>query len=186
MKPHVSPYLAAAFTLSLGWVALQAGAQEISKELDKRNRTESGSQYTVVLAARPKTTASPGHVWVVLGVDDEATQTCSAQAWGFYPENDLQTVKALSFEPVKGKLKEEAAKRTSKATAHLFVMVNSENYRKALDIKRAWDGQDTYQLERSDCITYLQAVAKALGLTVPDRESREFPEPYLLRLIKMN
>ncbi len=104
------------------------------------------------------------------------------RAFGFYPDGHRKGV----IGPVPGTVMDEARKGgLSRGGAALIVRVTPEDYRKAEAVRRRWEAR-TYRLTESDCISFTQGVATALGLKSPSRGRGEWPVDFIRRLAEAN
>jgi len=171
---HIIPMLA----LSI-FIVVPAQAQTV-KRIDLRNGSGISTFY-LVFAARE---GSPvGHAFVIWGSDDADKQMCVQNAFGLYPQKGKGV-----FGEVAGEIANESLKGgMSKISDRLIVIVNSWHHSKAESIRREWARRGNYRVAESDCVSFIDAVARAIGLKTPKRSlSTLKPQWYVRELMKLN
>ncbi|PZW48601.1 hypothetical protein C8P66_10415 [Humitalea rosea] len=63
--------------------------------------------------------------------------------------------------------------------------LDSSRYRAALGMLVRWQGQTEYRLGFNDCVTFAAEMARAVGMSVPNRQFRD-PIDYLAAMIANN
>lgn len=126
------------FALISGWSL----AQPVVKTIDKRTYSEESSYFLCFVGKPIKLTkGSPGHAFVVYGVEDAQKRMSTAEAWGQYPATKI------AIGTVPGGIVNEAMRgNTGNGLSRLIVKVNSPDYRKAQAILARWKRKDTYKL----------------------------------------
>jgi len=143
-------------------------------------------RYWVVLMARPAdlAAASPGHAFVEFGYEDEAAQMTRFEAWGFYPEADGKT-----FQAVPGRIVDDVRSGSLSArTILVSVEVSKEAFEAARRVRQDWSDRppEYHLLSASNCIDFVDRLARAVGLVTPARSVTQRPEEYVEALGRMN
>ena len=128
---------------------------------------------------------SPGHTYVVWGVENPEKKVSEVDAYGFYMTGG--TVPKAIIGTVPGALLDEIGDDfrvggLSTSEHRMIMRVDKEqwdNTRKVLD---TWKKKDSYKLGQDDCITFMQAVGTALKIPMPVRGT-DLPPTYLERVI---
>lgn len=173
--------------LALGLLAitepLRVSAQRVraaKKTIDRRVRTE-GGQFGLTFAAKRKSTDSlAGHAFVIWQRESDAVQMSVSEAIGFYPsENSKKYSVVLGG---KGALRSD---QLTDVDLSLTVLVNEDQFKRALAVKQAWRANGTYSLLWANCRDHVADIARSIGLNA---ESRlwTLPEDFLLDLLSRN
>ena len=146
--------------------------------IDKRVRTEK-QQHVITFAASK---GNPGHAFVIWSKENKKKRMTVHTALGLYPNLPKKRLYKVLFGGV-GKLASDAKR---KAVHSLTILVNSDQYQKALRVHQRWKQSKKYTLYFRDCVTYVDAIAKSINLKTPKRASNPFPLQYLQSLIRQN
>ena len=151
-----------------------------TKNVDLRNASfAEANAYLVVFCARGG--SATGHAFVAWGVEDEEKVVSRQDAYGFYPERN-----AGVFGYVPGEVRNEAFNpKSALITDRLIVRVTKAQFEETLRIYPMWQTRD-YNLFTTNCVAFAAAVARSLGLTVPDHTSFRFPSDFITTLIRKN
>ena len=170
---------------------LGARAEPRVKKIDIRTASEE-DRYFLVFCARDDTATSKsmtGHAFLVLGKDDHAAKLSSQIAFGLYPEKSgaVEMVKSR-LGPVPGKFLDEVMNGSLTATTYrLIVEVNSAQYRDAMHIRDQWAKRGEYRLLERDCVSFIESVAKKVGLKTPERKRFDaLPERFVAEMMRIN
>ncbi len=149
------------------------------KVIDQRAERTGPATHSIVFMAR---SGVPGHAFVAWGVDSKEEQMCLVKAFGFYPGDGKKGVVG----PVPGTIVDETKKHgLTRGEPMLIVRVDPAQYRKTEEIRRRWE-KKTYQMTRTDCISFAREVAGALDLDLPDRKTTDLPIEFIKRLAEVN
>jgi len=123
-----------------------------------RRGPQSASRSSIVFCARD---GVPGHAFVVLGEESEERRQSTIEAFGFYPRKGLGV-----FGPVPGHLADEVLEKRSLASGDCLVIVHVERdiFQKVDEIRSRWSETKEYRLVQSDCVSFVDEVARATGL----------------------
>ncbi|MEM9762372.1 MAG: hypothetical protein AAF160_20795 [Pseudomonadota bacterium] len=161
--------------------------------IDKRVRTES-LDYRIAFCSRLSDGSSfPTHAFVVYtrAVPNGEANFMLATGWAPAAGSKYTT------DAVVGAFSQEIL--TDRSQTCVPVLVNSDVWESALNSARAMnfeevlrgdidqlaDGFLVYRLLESDCITFIQSIARQIGLAVPDRGLKK-PVEYIPELAKAN
>ena len=159
------------------------------------------NRYFIVFLSRWTTVNIPttltGHAFVAFGEYDYSAKTCTFHAYGFYADDEsvTNTAPTLLFGPVPGHIIEESEPwKGSSSTgsvgaaseSRLIVEVPWYQYVAADNLRAAMSQTaQPYALASNDCITFVQTIARRIGLDVPERTGlSEFPTKYVEDLRK--
>ena len=147
------------------------------------------NRYFVAFISRESDGFGPGHAYVAWGVEDYEKQMSTGHAYGFYPQEGKE-VWAIVREVGGNILNESVNAPKGEANNHLLLPVEKEVYDSTRKILESWVEQElqgnlTYDLIANNCIDFVNKVALAAGLDVPETHF-QFPKEYLDRLIVMN
>lgn len=189
--------VAGAALLLLG-LAANAGPH---RQLDLRNQSDAGGEYSVLLCSRPSPAPAglPGHAFVAYSHQPPIGGKRIFFALGFTTSasavKGLLSYSALLAKPA-GYLDEENFSHVKEQC--LVLLVNRPDFEKAYAKAVPYAGVPAldnlryaavYSLTRNDCVTFLVSVAglfTARGLKVPERNLLDLPEVYLRKLIDGN
>ena len=134
---------------------------------------------------------SPGHAFIVWSVDDVERGLCAAQAFGFDPKRG-GIVPLISFKyPIAGMIFDEYLRNPGQGYCVLTVKVSKADYEATQRIREQWDGKE-YSITNQDCVTFVDTIARRIGLDTPDRPSLfkgvldNFPQVYMSKLKVLN
>lgn len=156
--------------IASGVAVITASEQgSISKSIVRPN-ANADSGFYVVFCARD---GLPGHAFVVWGREDPSQQASSQDAFGLY---SAKGGKALTLGTVPGEIRSEAVRSP---TIRLIVRVTQREYGDTRKILEDWAAKGEYKLAEHDCVSFIEAVAKSIGLQTPDRGKIErfLPKP---------
>lgn len=109
-------------------------------------------------------------------------------AYGFFPVEAADGKWTLLTGAIPGKVVQESLNQD--VQVKLTLKVSSTQYARAEVVRQAWADKKDYKLIESDCATFVEEVAKSLGLRSPDRgkltSGTWFPSAFLLALVEMN
>ena len=129
----------------------------------------------------------PGHAFVMFGRESESEKMSIIDgAWGLYPSNSRQGGKSFIIGEVPGEIRDEGI--TKKCNYKVVSEVSKSEYENGLEVKSQWTSRGRYELTKSDCVSFLIAVARCVdSLRVPDRNGLDnFPARYLKSLSEHN
>lgn len=142
-------------------------------------------KYFVVLAARNNTLT--GHAFAIWGREDPLTNSSMIDgAFGFYMK-ETGNGKEPIFSKVPGEIANEFYKGSlGKELVRLVVQVDKVDYERSLKLKDTWESRSDYQLIENDCISFVNEIAKSLGLKIPSRDTTDRPWGFLEKYLKEN
>jgi hypothetical protein len=162
-------------------LALSAALFADNKEIDRRVDFLEPSSYYLVFCARE---GIVGHAFVAWATEDEIKKQCTQNAFGMYPKEGEKIIGA-----VPGEIADEALKKDSltSITDRFYVRLNKTDFDKAFKVMERWKGVE-YKLLKSDCVTFVDEVAREIKLNVPNRNMfiNAMPQDYIKALIKKN
>jgi predicted nucleic acid-binding Zn-ribbon protein len=138
-----------------------------------------------------------GHTFVAWIHEDEKQQVTVMRAVGFYPgagalpdplPKNLDTFTwMIAGAPVPGEILDEFKRWEPASKAYLTIPVTREVFEKTQAVMREWKDKP-YRLHTKpqNCIDFVEAVAKACGLKLPDRSQFTFPAAYAKKLQELN
>ena len=163
--------------LALGICPLSA---QVFKTLDL-SATHGRQAFYVVFAARGE--SSTGHAFVVWGIEDGARKMSTMEAFGLYPENDAANCSTL-VRTVSGRVMDEMVNHSVQSITYaLIVRVDESDFQRSRKVARTWDCRREFSLLSRDCVGFLRAVGKAIGLKMPARGARLTPQAYIRALL---
>lgn len=142
--------------------------------------------HWVVLLARPAGIGArtPGHAMVELGWEDEGVHATKHSAWGFYPENSDK-----GFSEVPGSVVDDLKSGgLAKQVVLVNVAVSTLSFDKAKALVEEWKSKPPqyHLVNGKNCIDFVDAIAKQIGLKTPDRSSFQLPTAYVEALGRAN
>ena len=170
--------LAPALTFSF-FLAVAFPATADKKAIDIRNMSEK-YLFRITFAAESSTDTSTGHAFVIWAAENEEKLMSTTAALGLYPGSRNKYAILLGGA---GKIYEDWS---TKRDVELSVQVTSVQYKAARAVHAKWKEDRSYQLFFKDCVSYLEAVADAIGLQVPSRLTNPYPEQFLRQLQNLN
>ncbi|MBK1853273.1 hypothetical protein FE845_18150 [Marinobacter sp. 1-4A] len=150
---------------------------------------EDESKYFLAFISRESDGVGPGHAYVAWGVEDYEKQMSTGEAYGFYPQDGKAAWGV--FKDVNGNILNEAFNAPSKqVNNHLLLSIEKDVYDSTKEILNKWEQQELkgelkYNLLSNNCINFVNNVALAAGLIVPETDF-QLPKLYLESLIHMN
>ena len=128
------------------------------------------------------------HAFVrVTGATDAAPDTPIDANYGFTAKS---LTPALLAGPVTGEILGVNAAYIQHSDSHLSLVLSDEQYDQVLAIVAKWRNlpQPSYDLNHANCVFFVGDVARALGMTVDDSQSRlmKRPRSYIINLIRLN
>jgi len=159
-------------------LAATAPAQEKVKTVDLRNSTDAdGNHYYIVFMARGESMS--GHAFAALGVDDATAKSCRSRTFGFYPVSGKKGV----LGPVPGKIVDEGFARS---THRLVVQINKRHFDAAENIRLKWSRKKNFRLLESDCVSFIEEIAAAVGAKTPPRTAAKLPQTFVGKMLNLN
>jgi hypothetical protein len=161
------------------------------KKIDIRTASEEDRHFLVFCARDDTATAKSmtGHTFLVLGKEDHTARKSSQIAFGLYPKKSgaAEMVKS-ALGPVPGKFLDEVMNGSLTASTHrLIVEVNASQYREAMRIRDRWADRGEYRLLQRDCVSFIEEVAKKVGLKTPERKRFDaLPERFVAEMMRIN
>lgn len=125
-----------------------------------------------------------GHAFVGFAREDPSRQmTVLDGVWGQYPAHNANIYKSV-VGPVPGGIQDDLI--TTSETG-FSLEVNQTEYQNALAIKDKWEKKN-YQLWESDCVTFVDEIAKSLSnkIIAPTRTFSQTPYEYIEELNLLN
>lgn len=129
----------------------------------------------------------PGHAFVVFGRESYSDQMSIVDgAWGLHPASGKEGGKSFIIGEVPGAIREEGIGK--KCDFNVVREVSQSEYSNGLDIKKQWASKGKYELTKSDCVSFLIAVAQTVkSLKIPTRAGLDnFPAKYVQSLSNNN
>lgn len=167
-----------------------AAREVVFVDARKTPSAHSEGQHVLVFASRPPwpfdkmpEKSYAGHAFVIWSKEDFLRKQTWQSAWGLYPTKGVGIIGE-----VPGQLVDDFLKNSSvaHATRFLIVRVDADQFAASEKLREEWQ-QRKFRLTQSDCVTFLQATARAIGLTVPMRNAANAPPTtYLRSLINAN
>lgn len=153
------------------------------KKIDRRNAS-SENRYFLVFCARGGSLT--GHAFVVVGKEDAQAQRSTQDAFGLYPKSGVGVLGT-----VPGEIVNEATKGSlAKVTDRLIVEVSVGHHERTEKIRRKWVDKGEYRLVLEDCVSFVEEIAKSIGLRTPSRLGPDgkglMPQAFIRNLIKLN
>jgi hypothetical protein len=167
---------------------LSVGLPAVAQEVYELNLTETGPDepsYLIVFSALGET--ATGHMNVGWGKESPALlSSVDEGCFGFYSP---QTWAQFTLASVEGYLR-SCPPGEAGLVRRLIVRLPLASYDSSLRVKFGWQKRTTYQLYKSDCVTFASEVAGAASLKVPERSlfppRNIFPDGFLASLIALN
>jgi len=122
-----------------------------------------------------------GHAFIVWQQENDNNEMSVADAIGFYPSDEDANTVDLIF-GTNGSLESDAA---ATSDLKLTVLLNSDQFRAALDRKSAWQANGRYAAFWSNCVTHVASIAVAIGLKT-STGIWQTPQSYVSDLISQN
>lgn len=158
---------------------------------DKRSATEK-PLYSVTIFSRPPSDESAfGHAYIAIHRfrEDVGSFIRMGPAFGFYPLGDLARIGPVP-DTLKSSLSSPGGMSVGpsdeKPATVVYVWVDEEQVQKINEIKKQWEKEGQWQLLLSDCVSFVAAVAKELGMKVPSRIVNPKPDSYVRSLGRLN
>jgi hypothetical protein len=164
-------------------------ADPISKVIDLRSKIEPNNYY-IVFCARNNTVS--GHAFVVTGMENADKKLSTVNAFGLYPVEESDNVKAV-FTTVPGNIVDEYTRDVEKGSANmsadmvrLILRVDKSDYDAVEALRNTWARRNDFKLIQNDCVTFVIEAANQLALKVPDRKVWNLPWAYITKLLEFN
>lgn len=96
---------------------------------------------------------------------------------------------SVLFGAVQGTVMSETDDYVAGTTRHFALTLSDDQYRLVMNVVERWRAlpQPSYRLDRRNCVTFVAAVASALGLeALPDRATIRRPHAFLERVLRRN
>jgi hypothetical protein len=167
-------------------LALAAAAENVKViRTVAKAKSQTGDHYYLIFAARG---GSPtGHAFVMWAEETEDNASSSYEGYGFYPEeNTSGEISKTVLGPVPGRFIGEAKNHSWPLTTDRLVVEVDRSFFEIsqLALQAAKQRPPMYQPIASDCVTFLEDVAKSIGLNAPPRTiSTLLPQAYVRALI---
>lgn len=146
------------------------------------------SRPIVQFAAREMNLSSPGHAFVLVGIELDNGLTYFQAAGGFYPkdaESKMEVVKNVLYSPGQVTYKLQDAGADERFTVHV-TQEQSDQTKKAIE---SWN-HNQYAIWLRNCVNLTRDVAAQLGLEIPQSEFPDFyhdaPAPFIRYLRDRN
>lgn len=145
--------------------------------IDKRNRSEE-LDYSIAFAAYD---GEWGHSFVMFFWGDVVTRSSRFEGVGFYPgEGDNNLKVAFGSEGVLDNDTWTAAELV------LSIQVNKDVFDAAREVESRWKRPSPYILGITDCTTFVDEMADAVGIATPPRVLAPYPFQYMEALVQLN
>lgn len=165
------------------------------RPIERRPEHDEPPKYFLMFAARKADPAnlSPGHAFVMWGVEDPVRKMSVVNSFGLYPSVKGVALAEAAFGPVPGALRDEALKLEYEGCCswnnptYLVVMrVGKSTYDKTDRVRQDYNANiSQFQLAEQDCVTFLIDVGKTAGFEMPARAGlAKFPAPYMDAFIR--
>jgi hypothetical protein len=192
--PRILPVVCA-FSLFAVLTSVTSAAEPLVAEIDLRTHTGDEDAYYVQISAAPGgISAAPGgensfpHAYVVLGKEDSQKEQTTVKAFGQYPKAEALEGTTLTekFGPLPGDILDELEqdRNLQKDAVRLIMRVSKDQYQAAERVRKEWESKGEYQLLKRDCVTFVSAVAEAIGLMTPPR--MVLPDAFVRELLRWN
>lgn len=180
---HRSHLLALPCLLAVLLAASPAPA-EVIKRIDLCDDTATGDAYYVVICARKSAEWwGPGHAFVVWIRHDANEENARANAFGFYPKAEQNSLaKLIGAGAVIDESTKEASTEPSLLTHRYVVRVDCDTFLASQHAKDKW-ADSKFKILRHNCTHFVKDVAKRIGLNPPSPGFGESPSAYLGRLM---
>ena len=96
---------------------------------------------------------------------------------------------SVLFGPVQGAVTSETRQYVAGTKRHFSLTLSDDQYRRVMGVVEQWRAlpQPSYRLDRRNCVSFVAAVATALGLDAsPDPASMRRPQAFLDRVLQDN
>jgi hypothetical protein len=126
-----------------------------------------------------------GHAFISFGYRSQAdARWVHGGAWGFYPQDELWGLFSVAIGEVPGYLKDDCQTRSDIC---LMMPISYYQYQRVQQVVVDWRNR-RYVLYEKDCISFLIAVADALGgIRLPQRTGiSNFPTHFVQEMIALN
>ena len=178
-------WLFVGFSIETPWAQeIDLGKIEEKKSIDIRKDKNADNLYMLIFFARKanvEENSKFGHAYMATLIF-ESNSFQPTGVFGLYPKAGGVKKWALGGFPGGTALN----KLDSEPDAALLVLVNRDAYNAVLDERENWEKEGSWILALRDCVSMMEAVAKAGGLKVPARSAADFPYDYLAKLMKAN
>jgi hypothetical protein len=155
----------------------------VKEMIDLRTDKTPENFYMVVFLTRDARGTSPGHSYVAtLRFRDDAgifVEYGDPHLFGLYPKS----AKVWWFGDVPGEMRIDPP--DAKPEQVLFAWVNKDQVEKAFRTRDQWQARGKWNANDGDCVSFMAAVAKAIGMVAPERDSI-WPIDYMEKLKKAN
>lgn len=178
------------FVLLSSFLVQISYATEVVEMLDLTSQTsvsiepkEQADRYFVVFSARGGSIT--GHAYVVWGREDSKHKMSTEECYGLYP--DKNESKRVILGSVKARLFDGDC-RGLNSSIRLIVELSQGLYINSFKVYEQWKERieatsTEYHILRSNCITFVRAVAESIGLDTPD-DQFVFPQAFISGLIQ--
>jgi hypothetical protein len=126
---------------------------------------------------------SPGHAFLLIALK---TNTGSKEdALGFYPASSNAAQVVIGGPGMVKSEFQNNPTRFARVTASFKTAINLDQRRRIYQLADQFN-QQMYRFTDGNCIDFVDSVARALGLKVPNRTSTQTPEAYVKKLADLN
>lgn len=168
--------------LALGLLGVFAGAASALADgnpvIDLRVRGEDRYYALTFAIEAPSEHSGYGHAFIFWQAEDDTKHMSISDAIGFYPGGDPSAFREVFGTP--GVLSSDAY---TEASQKVTVILNKEQYQRALNQKTAWAKDGSYAFAWSNCVTHVANIAKSVGLNV-SKGTWESPQAFMDALMK--
>jgi hypothetical protein len=178
MKAIISVTFFLALISSTGRIYAQLTDQLL---LDLKTDYTTPKHYYITFAVRDNTYL--GHAFVCWSIDDDLTNKCKTEVWGFYPKdvNDPKTYFGIPGTDLNGKLQSDLnSLKFVKGYNQVTLDVDEADYKRSLEKLEKWKtGPPVYNVLYSNCIDFFKDIGSAIGIEMPSKTFAPGPVAYM-------
>jgi hypothetical protein len=126
-----------------------------------------------------------GHAFVTWRREDSLNIEKHQHTYGFFPKRGMGLLKKVTGKIVEGYTQNSDKQRLIR---RFIIEVDSAEYYQSILVAKDWNNED-FNLFNQNCVVFMNAVVKKLGLNAPRTKSCIFPrkpQRYIKALKKMN
>lgn len=159
--------------------------------VDKRKELSESKYFVIICGRSTGSLTDVGHALVIWGSEDATKKRSISSAFGFYPVSSdnskalYQAFPGVPGEIIQEDLNEVARSKLKFITHRLIVKVDKETFERSANAVNAYK-TDKYELFSNTCKSFVEKVAKDIGLNAPSQSPLEKAPKYVSRLIDAN
>jgi hypothetical protein len=156
--------------------------------LDLRQRANP-TQQEITIWAENHSSDDYGHAFVGFSQEDDKRLMTTLEVFGFYPpdgqKDNAKLLKAFFGAEVPGELRNDFFE-IERAGHKVIIKVDDDQFARGREVVRLWKAaHPTYIAAVEDCTTLVGEVASAIGLDVPYRITKLFPDDYVQKIVQI-